>query len=177
MLIDYKFMYRLNDDQKLLYFCLIELSKENGGKVPLDFTYVNDRIRLLSFNDEKFSGCVEHIISTFNLKVKDGYLMLGRSVNNDDLYDYKSPIVYLNQKTGRKFDCNNDVNKKMIIARLKEGRTQQDFIDVIDKKCEQWLDNEKMAMYLRPKTLFNKTNFENYLNECEVKDAIPSWLK
>jgi len=28
-----------------------------------------------------------------------------------------------------------------------------------------------MATYLRPKTLFNKTNFENYLNQISAKET------
>ena len=34
---------------------------------------------------------------------------------------------------------------------------------VIDAKCDEWLGDEKMKKYLRPETLFSKTNFEKYL--------------
>ena len=36
---------------------------------------------------------------------------------------------------------------------------------VIDHKVTQWINNAEFQAYLRPSTLFNATNFENYLNE------------
>ena len=50
----------------------------------------------------------------------------------------------------------------MITGRLKEGYTADDMIRVIDDKCQVWLADEKMQEYLRPKTLFNATNFSQY---------------
>jgi len=81
--------------------------------------------------------------------------------------DLEAPIKYLNEKAKRSFDPKNDSNKNFIKARYNEGRSLDDFKKVIDKKVINWLTDEKMMMYLRPSTLFNKTNFENYLNEPE----------
>lgn len=74
-------------------------------------------------------------------------------------------INYLNEKTGRNFDPKNKSTIDLIRARFNEGRTVKDFITVIDKKVEDWLTDDKMSNYLRPSTLFNRTKFENYLNE------------
>jgi uncharacterized phage protein (TIGR02220 family) len=74
-------------------------------------------------------------------------------------------INYLNEKTGRNFDPKNKSTVDLIRARFNEGRTVKDFITVIDKKVEDWLTDDKMNNYLRPSTLFNRTKFENYLNE------------
>jgi len=79
--------------------------------------------------------------------------------------DFVEPIVYLNQKANRSFDPKNESNQNLVKARYNEGRTLEQFKIVIDKKVAQWHDNDKMMAYLRPSTLFNKTNFENYLNE------------
>ena len=47
---------------------------------------------------------------------------------------------------------------------------------MIDIKTSQWLNDKKMNIYLRPKTLFNASNFESYLNEIRKEEAefIPS---
>lgn len=72
-------------------------------------------------------------------------------------------VDYLNSKTGSKFRHNNKTTARHISARLKEGYTIDDFITVIDKKCADWLNDEKMSEYLRPSTLF-AGKFEEYLN-------------
>ena len=46
---------------------------------------------------------------------------------------------------------------------MKEGYTVEDCKAVIDKKASEWM-NSDMQQFLRPKTLFNATNFENYMN-------------
>jgi uncharacterized phage protein (TIGR02220 family) len=79
--------------------------------------------------------------------------------------NYAMIISYLNKKTGRNFDPKNKSTMELIHARFNEGRTVKDFITVIDKKIDTWLTDDKMNKYLRPSTLFNRTKFENYLNE------------
>lgn len=76
---------------------------------------------------------------------------------------YGKIISYLNQKAGTKYQASSKFNQKFINARLGENYTVQDFMTVIDKKCNEWLgtDNEK---YIRPETLFGN-KFESYLNQ------------
>ena len=76
-------------------------------------------------------------------------------------------IGYLNDKSERNFKANNPKTQSLIRARLKEGFKEMDFIEVIDKKCKDWLDTD-MEKYLRPETLFG-TKFENYVNERKRK--------
>ena len=76
---------------------------------------------------------------------------------------YISIISYLNEKAGTKYKATTDKTKKAIHARLSEGFTVDDFKTVIDKKCAEWIGDEKMEKYLRPETLFG-TKFEGYLN-------------
>jgi len=85
-------------------------------------------------------------------------------------------INYLNKKTGRNYNAKNKSTLDLLRARFNEGRTVKDFINVIDKKVDDWLTDDKMATYLRPSTLFNRTKFENYLNEPE-KDKYDKYLK
>lgn len=97
-----------------------------------------------------------------------------RTVNNTI---YKEPTIYLNEKASRSFNPGNKSTLAMIRGRFAEGRTMEDFKKVIDKKVSQWKNDPKMCEYLRPKTLFNATNFENYLNERNEFDDIPDYLR
>ena len=104
-----------------------------------------------------------------------------KNVKNDKKRDtlssgYDFIINYLNKKTGKNFGIKNKSHIDLIRARFNEGRTVKDFIDVIDKKVDDWLTDDKMAVYLRPSTLFNRTKFENYLNEPK-KDKFDKYLK
>lgn len=83
---------------------------------------------------------------------------------------FKEIIDYLNQKTGKSFKANADEHRKYIRARWKKGYRLEDFKKVIDNKCADWLgvtsrDGQDMTKYLRPKTLFAKDHFDDYLNE------------
>lgn len=72
-------------------------------------------------------------------------------------------ISYLNEKTESMFKASTKKTQSCIKARLSEGFTVDDFKTVIDKKCAEWIGDEKMEKYLRPETLFG-TKFEGYLN-------------
>lgn len=73
-------------------------------------------------------------------------------------------LSYLNRVTGRNYRP-VPATIKPIIARLKEGFTLGDCMDVIDVKNAQWGKDPKMQGYLRPKTLFGAENFANYHGE------------
>lgn len=76
---------------------------------------------------------------------------------------YEEIVQYLNQKTGKNFKHTSKVTQRHIRARFAEGFTVNDFKQVIDNKCSDWLRDQKMKEYLRPETLFG-TKFESYLN-------------
>lgn len=86
-----------------------------------------------------------------------------RKLNSEDTIN-KEIIEYLNQKAGRSYDYNAKNTKATINARLKEGYSLEDFKHVIDVKCQEWKDDEKMNVYLRPATLFGP-KFEGYRNQ------------
>ena len=75
----------------------------------------------------------------------------------------RSVVEYLNEKTHSNYRESTPKTRRLIEARLKEGFTLDDFKTVIDKKCDDWMGDEKMEQYLRPETLFG-TKFESYLN-------------
>lgn len=73
-------------------------------------------------------------------------------------------LIFLNEKTGRAYQP-VPANVDMIVARLKDGATVDDLRAVVAKKCREWTCDEKMAPYLRPATLFNRTKFAQYQGE------------
>ena len=82
----------------------------------------------------------------------------------------KEVLAYLNQKAGRSYRP-NPANLDLIKARLKEGTSLEALKTVIDVKTAQWLDDPKMADYLRPATLFNRTKCEQYLGRLQNGSA------
>lgn len=77
---------------------------------------------------------------------------------------YKNIIDYLNLRLGTNYKSSSAKTRSLIDARLNEGFTEEDFKIVIDKKYDAWHDDEDMAQYLRPETLFSN-KFESYLNQ------------
>lgn len=72
-------------------------------------------------------------------------------------------IKHLNNKLSTNYKLNFNT-LKLINARLKENYSYDDFITVINKKCDAW-KNTQFAPNLKPRILFNEKNFDEYLNE------------
>lgn len=88
-----------------------------------------------------------------------------KAANDDHSESIDSIIIYLNEAIGGgKFSKKTKATRDKIRKWLRGGKTVDDFKTVIDKKCDDWLDNPKMRPYLRPETLFGG-KFEGYLNE------------
>jgi uncharacterized phage protein (TIGR02220 family) len=77
-----------------------------------------------------------------------------------------SIIDYLNSKAETTFSTKTGSNLDLVLSRIKEGYALQDFKYVIDFKVKDWMGTD-WQKYLRPTTLFNKTKFENYLNQSQ----------
>lgn len=88
----------------------------------------------------------------------------------------KRVLDFLNSKTQRRYQPVK-ANLEMIEARLKDGATEQELMQVVAKKCREWAGDEKMSLYLRPATLFNRTKFAQYqgelLTQPEAQHAMP----
>ena len=81
---------------------------------------------------------------------------------------YKEIIDYLNFKVNTNYKDTTKKTRSLIKSRFNEGFTLEDFKQVIDKKCVDWLRDKDMSRFLRPETLFG-TKFESYLNQKEGK--------
>lgn len=64
----------------------------------------------------------------------------------------------------REYSLTNYKTKELILARLNEGYTLDDFKKV-HQNMRDWLDSEKMAEYYRPSTLYQKSKFPTYLEK------------
>jgi uncharacterized phage protein (TIGR02220 family) len=84
-----------------------------------------------------------------------------------DPIPYREIIESFNEVCGRHFKL-SAANKKWIHARWAEGMRASDFAKVCRIKYSQWKDDPKMAIFLRPETLWG-TKMEAYLNEPEPK--------
>ena len=71
-------------------------------------------------------------------------------------------IQYLNDKTGSSYKADK-TNAVRVQSLLDAGYTPLDLRTVIDKKCTEWMNDEKMRPYLRPSTLFGD-KFGEYLS-------------
>jgi len=93
---------------------------------------------------------------------------INKTINKYNVELCMKIVAYLNQKCGTNYKASTANTKKHISARLNDGYTYEDFVKVIDKKCNEWKGTQ-MEHYLRPDTLFG-TNFEGYLNQNIVKN-------
>ena len=159
----------LNDQQQEIECCnnknlyLINNNKiNNNNQKQFQNIYSVDSLRELEELEKQES------ISVFN-RNENNYTNVQESVQHDGEEEnvcsiVKEVIEYLNSKTGSNYRPKTYSTKKIIKARIKEGYTLEDFKHVIDVKCMEWLNDEKMSKYLRPQTLFGN-KFENYVNQ------------
>lgn len=101
---------------------------------------------------------------------KESYIV-GQKPNHTKIQEITQVVVFLNMKTGKAFNAKTPsgdltATGTAIGNLLKSGYTVQDMKTVIARKAREWGGDPKMASYLRPKTLFAKSNFENYHGEC-----------
>lgn len=70
-------------------------------------------------------------------------------------------VSYLNEKTGSTYEA-TDTIKERVASLIESGYSPEQLRTVIDKKCSEWLNDDKMRTYLRPSTLFGD-KFSEYL--------------
>lgn len=89
----------------------------------------------------------------------------------------KEVIEDLNLVLGTNYRINSKVTKELIMARLNEKYTLDDFKVVHRKMLQAWGTDEEMVKYLRPITLYG-TKFEGYLNQKSITTKLtPEGIK
>jgi uncharacterized phage protein (TIGR02220 family) len=112
---------------------------------------------------KKENTCVEPArpVSSSSFSHKEGK---GKNKMKDGI-PYQEIIDYLNQLAGKNFKADTKTTVELINDRWDEGYHLKDFQRIIRNKVAQWLEDERLEKYLRPKTLFAADNFESYVNE------------
>ncbi len=87
--------------------------------------------------------------------------------------DVTEVIVYLNERSGKRFNPKTEGARKVVRARLNDGYAVDDLKAVIDSKCAQWVTDQRMREYLRPSTLFAPTKFDEYLANARASAPPP----
>lgn len=85
---------------------------------------------------------------------------------DNNINDIEEIINRLNQLAGTNYRSTGESTKRLLKNLLKDY-TKEEILEVVDKMCYKWMNTKKgekdMSEYLRPSTLFRKSNFENYL--------------
>ena len=198
LLEDYDFS-TLSDQEKYHFIASMLLAIRSDNKIVYDSAWVsrkinsNEKINL----DKLRAGKFIIKINELGEEIKDDSEMLAKSYQNASLERkcsierkkekqekekkrvYKKHAIeildFLNEKSGRKY-LPTDSNLKFIMMRLQElikfkslENAIQDCKMIIVRKRRDWEGDEKMHVYLRPATLFNKTKFSQYQGELVCK--------
>lgn len=101
-----------------------------------------------------------------------------KDILSSKLDTVKSVVDYLNEKCGTKYKNSSAETQRLIVARLNQGFSLEDFKQVIDNKVADWGNDSQMSKFLRPQTLFSN-KFESYLNQSSsvfnVEQTKPSY--
>lgn len=98
------------------------------------------------------------------MKIEDD----NESVNENDKI-HTEVIDHLNNGADRQFEAVKS-NTKYIDARIKEGATVDNLLDVIEYQVAEWRDSD-MEKYLRPSTLFGNSKYQNYIENVRFKKS------
>ena len=134
------------------------------------------------FNGGMQQSCINNLDNNLTNKIdniielKDSNIKSVTKNNADNIIqnNINGIIDYLNFRVNANYKSTTRKTKDLIKARFNEGFTIDDFKIVIDKKTMEWINDNKMKIYLRPETLFG-TKFESYLNQ-PVKELTTSDL-
>lgn len=99
-----------------------------------------------------------------------------KDILSSNLDTVKSVVDYLNEKCGTKYKHSSTETQRLIVARINQGFSLEDFKQVIDNKVSDWGNDSQMSKFLRPQTLFSN-KFESYLNQSVTvqNKSVDSW--
>lgn len=174
---------KYNDSENEVF--ILNWLKHNSARSPKVAARVDmelKEVKTEDFHDDAVHLCIEYgyPIHTVSIQVRNKNKNKNKNNNQEETENTTNPptdlketentpipyaeiIDYLNEKTGRSFR-NVDSNKKYIKARWNEGYKVDDFKQVVDNKCDEWLLDEKMSQFLQPSTVFGP-KFDQYLNQ------------
>lgn len=181
----------LDDASRVLAVACMLIASRNDGRVPADPDYVK-RVAYLNkrpdFNPliecgflQDASGCKQMLADArpeerqrrdrdrgeteADTRVTSDPQHAPRKANGQEI---ENVFALLCKLTGKGFSTHNPAGKRtagaeLLAQRFREGYSEQDARWVVGDRCATWKDDDKMAQYLTPATLFRKSNFEKYV--------------
>ncbi len=90
--------------------------------------------------------------------------------DKNEIEDVVDIVNDLNTVLGATYKSKTKMTTDLILARIKEGHTFEDFQKVHRKMFKLWSNDKEMCKYLRPSTLYRQSKFEGYLNIKELTE-------
>ncbi len=118
------------------------------------------------------SSVSAHDLLTTGKERKGKEVEQGREQGKESLPDKSDAIDvinYMNSVLETKFKSTTKAHIENINGRLSDGHSVEDLKLVIDHKSKEWSDDQRMAGYLRPQTLFAAGKFQGYLLAAKTK--------
>lgn len=166
-LIDYlRSIREESDKRKLLSQYLFTL--DHRYKVRLDTITgkfgITNRHLLIFISDLPEIEIDGYMIS---FDIMGSFLLIGRKKKKNDLTKENKAFIEkvlstLNEITGKGFRASSRKNQTVILARISEGYTYENFVHVIHGQAIRWLGTDS-EIYLRPETLFGN-KMDGYVN-------------
>ena len=135
-------------------YLLARFNGEDTSYVP--YGYMIDTVSVKNKKPETVERAViNDATAQLSDAEKDAYIMR----------TYKEVVDYFNLKCGTRMRTKTKETQKYIYERLRQGYTKRNFLDVIDKKSNEWIGTPQQR-YLRPGTLFGQ-NFDEYIKQAD----------
>ena len=196
LLDDYDFA-NLSESDRFLWLGILCLASRTHNKIRADQDYLQHQLRtkllipLETFSSFGWIDVPKHSRKVREVFAKDSSVEESRveesrveeknplSGKPDDAptdpsqnghIPYAEIIGCLNEHAGTQYRSTASETQRCIRARWTAGFRLEDFEKVVRQKVAAWKDDPRMAIYLRPQTLFG-TKFEAYLNEPEAEEG------
>lgn len=132
---------------------------------------IEDNVLAMSGQNEDIKG--QSPIRDKSIEIRDKSIDIKKDKRKNDR---EAVITYLNEKLGTSYKPDGKAVERVINGRLEEGYSVEDFEKVIDNMISEWGNDDRMAPYLRPSTLFSATHFPEYLNRHPKKKVGKSYF-
>ena len=174
----------LPDASKAHLLCIWMLASRTQNKMPMDPQWVKRKIGASSTVDLKVLveyGFIELIQQLPSMEQSASNALVSeeerrgreeaekrREESLSGKPDVTNVVDHFNLVTGQKLKASAKSHSENISARLSEGHSVADLKLVIDSKYKEWVNDAKMAQYIRPSTLFQVGKFNGYLQQAKA---------
>ncbi len=78
-------------------------------------------------------------------------------------------LKYLNTFSEVEYRVTTESHRRLVRARLHQGYSRQEILDVVWAKGNEWADNSNMRQYIAPPTLFGRKKFDTYIDQARAR--------